>query len=173
MAENRTCTIENGKAVAYFLVKKDFSDNNPATVTVQMSCQTGMYTKETFDISETANVNFVVTLYPLGALNCRIQELKGDTNGYGVSYVSGTAYGHAGAVREEDDGCYFDEIQFGQFTCDLTNELEPVDLTVNTQWFGIDGHSDIDLHAEANYICYNVRSGPASSTGNRSGRSVL
>jgi len=169
LAEDRTCTIDNGFREAYFLVQKHFTDGNPGTVTVQLTCQTGLPLIQTFDVSETELVNFVLTSYSPGDLNCRVQEISGGTSGYSATYAAGAQYGGAGAIRSEADGCYFDAIQFGQFTCNLTNELEAVDLTVYKQWYGVEVANYLNLDAEADYTCYNVRGGPDSPTETRSG----
>ncbi len=58
-----TCTVVNTLNSANFTVNKDFSDNNPASVTVSLSCASGSDTPATASASESGGALFTVTGY--------------------------------------------------------------------------------------------------------------
>jgi len=110
---------------ATFRVTKDFTDDNPGEVTVSIDCNTGLILDQDKQISEGEFVEFVVTDYTEGTLNCTITET--DTAGYSAEYFS------QGSSNSE--GCEFTELDFGAASnCRIVNTPEPVTLTANKTW---------------------------------------
>ena len=69
-----SCTIVNTLNTATFNVNKDFSDNNPADVTVTLVCDSGLATPTDPTASESNDANFTVTGFT-GDPNCTATEL--------------------------------------------------------------------------------------------------
>ena len=74
--------------------------------------------------------------------------------GYTGSYVAGGT-GSAALIDDDDTGCLFEGIQAGEFTCDVTNAIDGIDIEVTKQWMGVN-EGDMELVAEAEYSCFNV-----------------
>jgi subtilisin-like proprotein convertase family protein len=110
---------------ATFRVTKDFTDDNPDEVTVSIDCNTGLILDQDKDIAEGEWVEFVVTDFDDGELNCTITEDHVD--GYGTIYSTG--------AEESEDGCEFTDVGFGfAQSCHVVNTPEPVEFTVNKTW---------------------------------------
>jgi subtilisin-like proprotein convertase family protein len=110
---------------ATFRVTKDFTDDNPGEVTVSIDCNTGLILDQDKDIAEGEWVEFVVTDFDDGELNCTITEDQVD--GYGTIYSTGT--------EESEEGCEFTDVGFGfAHSCHIVNTPFPVELTVNKTW---------------------------------------
>jgi hypothetical protein len=60
-----TCTITNS-AVATLVVNKDFGDNNPADVNIQVTCTSGTVANDDTTASEADPANFTITNYGPG-----------------------------------------------------------------------------------------------------------
>ena len=153
------CTVTNNDRAeaAYFRVMKNFSDNNPGEVEVTITCDTGLPLVQNFVISEGDDVNFVVTLFEAGAMNCDIVENTA-TPGYTPEYNAGIdGDGTAGAIFGDEAGCHFEEVEGGQFTCEIYNALDPVDLVVTKEWLTNAEDHGLPFVANADYTCYNVR----------------
>jgi len=123
-----------GSTRATFLVSKDFTDTNPGEVTVTIDCNTGLILDQDKEISEGGGpVEFVVTSYTAGSLNCTISETSAD--GYSASYVAELGEnGVALGVGVTEEGCEFTQVADGQMVCTITNTLDPVTVTVNKEW---------------------------------------
>ena len=122
-----------------FVVTKDFSDDNPMNVTVSLSCNTGLPLYQEAQLGEFQNpfnvIEFIIGDFIQGELDCEIQEVVPD--GYLPTYTAGFTTGIADDVFPLDggpDGCFYEGIQGGQFTCDIFNELQPVDVVVEKIW---------------------------------------
>jgi len=130
-----TCTVTNDDILqnAYFAVTKDFSDDSAGEVDILITCNTGLPLTQTFTLVEGGIVNFVVDSFEPGSMDCRIEEVDVDTP-YQPGYLAGATTGEAGDIRSEEEGCYFDAIVGGQFTCDITNTAEDATFTVSKVW---------------------------------------
>ncbi len=149
---------------AKFRVTKDFSDDNPDTVEVFISCNTGLPLDQSKVISEGDDVNFVVTSFDRGELDCHITEVPVPA-GYTETYTAGAVDDAvAGAIENDAEGCHFLDVEGGQFTCEIYNELDAVDIIVNKEWIGEFEGNAISQEAEAYYTCWNVRTSPTGST---------
>jgi len=110
---------------ATFAVTKVFTDGNPGEVDVTLSCNTGLILDQTKTISADSGVVFVVTDYTDGALNCELTEEP--VAGYTASYFDGSS--------TNSTGCEFEQVPWGgQYTCVVTNEVDPVDIVVTKEW---------------------------------------
>jgi uncharacterized repeat protein (TIGR01451 family) len=131
-----------------FTVVKDFSDDNPATVDVAITCNSGLPLQQEFTISEGHQVTFTLASYVAGATKCEITEVVPD--GYTPDYFNGDVNS---AVS-----CVYEDIPAGaSFSCLIYNELDPVTVTVTKEWEGVTADEGIDLLAIADYECNNVR----------------
>ncbi|HKX56808.1 MAG TPA: IPTL-CTERM sorting domain-containing protein [Xanthomonadales bacterium] len=137
---------------ATFRVTKDFSDDNPGEVTVRLDCNTGLVLDQDKLISEGEYVEFVVTEFTDGALNCTVTEDV--PAGYSAEYFSRSS--------SNTEGCEFEEVGFGDaYRCNIVNTPEPVTLTVNKTWLypgsevstdeGYDLHFYCDAEIEGGY----------------------
>jgi hypothetical protein len=131
------CTIVNTPiASASFFTTKDFSDDNPAGVTAMISCNTGLPLEQDFEIFDEpgGHVNFIVTDFESGIMDCVITELE-VPDGYSVTYVAGLGPdGEAGDYYGGPDGCFFEDIVTGAFTCEIKNDANPATYTVVKDW---------------------------------------
>ncbi|HET6565489.1 MAG TPA: IPTL-CTERM sorting domain-containing protein [Xanthomonadales bacterium] len=119
------CSGDPTVSRATFLVTKDFTDDNPGEVTVSLDCNTGLILDQSKQISEGESVEFVITEFTDGALNCTVTEEV--PAGYSAEYLSGGS--------SSTEGCEFESIGFGDaFRCNVVNTPEPVTLTVNKTW---------------------------------------
>jgi hypothetical protein len=162
IGQNIVCTVSNDdvQKLARFRTTKSFSDDSSAVVQVQLICNTGLPLDQTFSIWQGHPVNFVVHDFEPGKMDCYIQEVGAGTGGYTSAYTADTEDGLAGNIRSLADGCYFDDVEGGQFTCDLGNLLDPVSFTVHKNWLDVEQGVDVQLYAQAGYTCYNVRTAP-------------
>jgi hypothetical protein len=122
-----------------FWVTKDFSDDNPMPVDVHMVCDTGLPLIQEFAITDPAvgglwpTVGFVVREYEFGAMNCHIFE-DPIPSGYSSGYSAGSIDGNADISDDDDEGCFFDNVVDGAFTCAITNNADPAEFTVTKYW---------------------------------------
>ncbi len=157
-------------ARATFSVTKDFSDNNTAEVQVQISCNTGLPLEQSFTISDSQSepggsfvpsqpgVNFVVTDYADGAMDCTITETP--VSGYTPLYQ---ASGSSTAVDDDPDnpGCNFSSINHGDAnSCIVGNTLDPVAFTITKEWEFRDGQADFPEMVYIDITCENLRFTP-------------
>jgi hypothetical protein len=113
-------------------VSKQFSDGNPGEVEVTISCNTGLPLEQSKDISEGAGVEFVVTEFDAGELDCEITE-DGAT-GYDAEYFDG--------LTTNSTGCEYEDLQSGlELECRITNTPAPVDVLIHKDWV-IEGSVD-------------------------------
>ena len=136
-----------------FRVSKDFTDDNPADVTVQLTCNTGLPLQQVFNLADGEDVGFVVQNYEPGAMDCRVEEIVSPGNGYTASYLANMGEGEAGDARSEDDGCYFDAVVGGELLCDITNSVDAVAVEVHKQWNIPVAGSDIEQLADITIWC--------------------
>lgn len=153
---------------AQFLVVKDFSDDNPAGVNVEISCNTGLPLNQSAIISEFGDegfdeVTFVVDAFDAGELDCDITESPVPA-GYAESYAASEGTGVAGSVTDDEFGCHFDDVQEGAFVCEVTDTLEPVEIEVTKEWIGDLEAAGVTPDAGASWTCENVRSSASDTT---------
>ena len=111
-----------------FTVTKDFSDDNPAPVTVTLTCDTGLPLVQSFEITESTTVGFVVTDYESGAMNCSVTEEP--VPGYEAFYAAS-----GDSDSDNIDGCNFTAVATGDANaCAITNIAEPGTFTLNKEW---------------------------------------
>lgn len=121
---------------ALFRVTKSFSDDNPAPVDVHIKCNTGIPLTSSFTIDKDSTVGFVVTNYEPGELNCEIWE-EPTIAGYTPDYQVGATTGNtdlSGGISDDADGCYYQAVIDGAFTCDISNDADPARFTVTKEW---------------------------------------
>ncbi|MDT8320100.1 MAG: ice-binding family protein [Xanthomonadales bacterium] len=119
--------LENPSDRASFRVIKDFTDGNPMDVEVTLSCSTGLPLTQSANINESNEVEFIVTTFEEGELNCDIVEVL--PSGYSPTYTAGATTG-TGLVSDDLEGCHFDEVVSGQFVCLIVNEPDLVDIKI-------------------------------------------
>ena len=128
---------------ATVLVTKDFSDDNPMGVEIFMECNTGLPLMQTGTVHDPDSgllepgqfpwVEFVVVDFEPGALDCDVYETV--PTGYTQSYSAGYgANGVAGDVDDSSAGCHYLDIESSDFTCEITNTLDIVEVVVNKEW---------------------------------------
>ncbi len=111
-----------------FAVTKDFSDDNPAPVMVTLTCNTGIPLVQSFEITESTTVDFVVTDYESGAMNCSVTEEP--VPGYATTYAAS-----GDSTSDNIDGCNFTAVNGGDANaCAITNTVLPVDVDVTKVW---------------------------------------
>jgi hypothetical protein len=141
---------------AQITVLKDFTDDNPGEVTVELDCNTGLILDQDKDITEDGiGVTFIVTDYDAGELDCTVTEVP--VAGYSADYeVSGDSAGEAIDDPDEDAGCHWADMAGGvENTCTITNSPDPVEVVVHKEWVieGNDNATDmefeLDLYCEA------------------------
>ena len=144
LTDTLSCTYTDGDAasttVSYplvmdiggngtFLVEKVFDDGRPASVDVTLTCNAGLPLTQSFTISEGNPVNFVVTSFESGTMDCTVTE--DSSSGYTAAYVAG---GDSG-TDPQGDGCTFVAIAGGDNnTCTITNTPDPVSVTIDKVW---------------------------------------
>jgi len=152
-------------SVARFAVTKDFSDNSPDNVTVNISCNTGLPLEQSFVISDSQSdpddalvpskpgVTFVVTSFTDGAMDCTITETAVDN--YTVDYTAG---GDSTSVDDDPNapGCHFNDVNFEDInTCEISNAAQNGTFTVNKIWniFNEDAGSEVYEQAHVELWC--------------------
>jgi hypothetical protein len=137
---------------ATFRVTKDFTDDSANTADVYLRCNAGLPLEQEFTLDDDGFVTFVVREFQAGQMDCRVYEDPID--GYTGSYAAGGT-GSAALIDDDDTGCIFEGVQAGEFTCDVTNAIDGIDIEVTKQWLGVN-EGDFELVAEAEYSCFNV-----------------
>jgi len=149
--------LASAQSRATFRVTKDFTDNNPAEVTVAIDCNTGLVLDQDKEISEAGGfVEFVVTDFTTNP-TCTITETL--PAGYSDNYVVGGTPG-AGSGNYSGGGtrCQYLTVGTGSaFTCAITNSPVPVDVVITKEWVYLNGEAsevgdgfsfDINCNAE-------------------------
>lgn len=135
-----------------FVVTKDFTDDSDGSADVYLRCNAGLPLEQEFTLGDGDNVTFIVREFRQGTMDCRVWEDPID--GYEESYMAGGP-GAADLIDQDDDGCIFEGVQSGIFTCDITNSVEEVEIEVTKTWVGVT-EEDMVLEAQADYTCYDV-----------------
>ncbi|MGD8580048.1 MAG: IPTL-CTERM sorting domain-containing protein, partial [Lysobacterales bacterium] len=139
------CEFVNAPNLASFKVSKDFSDNNAAEVEVTLTCNSGQPLEQSFMISEGKPVNFVVTDFQNGEMDCTVSETVA-AEGYTPSYYNGS--------ESSNTDCSYTDVVSGEHLCEISNAANPATYTVTKEWLiegsGADG---IDLTADVHVNC--------------------
>jgi hypothetical protein len=135
-----------------FTVTKDFTDDNPMEVEVKLDCNTGLILDQEKLIAEGEYVEFIVTDFTPGNLTCHVRETV--PNGYTPDYQSGTNGEFiADSVSDDAQGCHFEEVESGLFTCHIVNTPLPVEIEIEKEWV-IEGMTgDVDTYFELALQC--------------------
>ena len=138
-----------------FRVTKFFSNQSEDdTAEVHIQCNGGIPLTQDFTLGHTDWVGFVVKEFIPGQLTCNVWEDPVD--GYTEVYSAGDLGGTAGSVSDSASGCEFAQVETGVFTCDIINNAEEVEITVNKEWTIDAPNVPIELTADAEYTCFNV-----------------
>lgn len=160
-----------------FLVMKDFTDNNPAPVDVHFECNGGFLNLEEFSITDPATggtfpwVRFIVYGMEDDGVNCEIYE-DPVPNGYTVSHTAGAAQdAEYESISDPDhpDGCFYKVVKGGEFTCNVTNTLQPARVVVNKVWEGDALDNRLPLIADVHWQCFNTGIRPIGGNVRREG----
>jgi len=128
---------------ARFRVTKDFDDDNPLGVEVFLDCNTGLPLQQSAEIHDPdaadlgpgdfTHVDFVIADFEPGTMDCDVFETV--PAGYAASYFADIGdEGTANNVFADEDGCHYEGVEGADFVCEITNELQPVDVIVNKEW---------------------------------------
>lgn len=135
VAVGSSCTITNSlinePGQATFRVTKDFTDGNPMDVEVTLTCTTGLPLIQDTTISEGNDVVFVITSFTAGELDCVVSEEV--PAGYSPGYTASATTG-VGLFSNDDQGCHFEDIDAGDFVCEIVNTPALVPITIVKEW---------------------------------------
>jgi hypothetical protein len=111
-----------------FAVTKDFSDDNPDPVMVTLTCNTGIPLVQSFEITESTTVDFVVKDYESGAMDCSVTEEP--VPGYATIYAAS-----GDSASDNVGGCNFTAVASGDANaCAITNIAGPGTFTLHKEW---------------------------------------
>jgi hypothetical protein len=142
---------------AAFLVTKSFSDGSIAEVEVTLTCNSGLPLEQSFLISDGHPVNFVITNFTEGEVDCEVTE-TGTADGYTPSYDNGSVV--------SDVSCAYTDVASGEFSCAITNNADPATFTVYKEWVieGAVGHEVLE-EARVTIYCNNeIQGGGANGS---------
>lgn len=147
---------------ATFRVTKDFDDDNPLGVEVFLDCNTGLPLQQNAVIHDPdavglepgdfTHVDFVIADFEPGTLDCDIFETV--PAGYAASYFAAVGdEGTANNVFADDEGCHYEGVEGADFVCEITNELQPVDVIVNKEWIDDNPQFQLPTTVEVTLEC--------------------
>lgn len=162
----RTFEVHVLQPLSVFEVRKDFSDDNPAGVTVDISCNSGLPLTQSAEISETGEgfhvVTFTVQGFVHGDTDCTITETT--VPGYIASFEATGA--SAMDPDPENPGCYFSGVSYGDVNhCTIGNALQPVPWYLTVAWSGDNQHGIPPQPVELEVNCENVLEGGSGQPG--------
>lgn len=133
---------------ATFEVTKEFTDgDNPTEVEVTINCFTGLPLTQSQTISESEDVEFVVTSFDDGELDCEITEEE--LSGYSPIYQPAGPGSY-----NSDGGCNFQDVAFGaENSCHIINDADYVDVEIEKLWV-IEGSGGDDLDTRYKLTLY-------------------
>ena len=115
------CDITNTPNRATFTVSKTFTDNNPGSVQVNLSCNSGFPLEQNISLSNGESVDFVVTSFQDGSTDCTVSENV--PSGYDASYDDGSV---------SSTNCTYNDLALGAaVNCDITNTPNRATFTVS------------------------------------------
>ncbi len=143
-----TVALAENPKLATFQVTKNFIPDSSMPVEVSIVCNDGLPLDSSQVITEdTGGVTFIVELFTPGNLNCEITEVPVPT-GYDDSYSADTVDGFAGLI-DNVDGCQFENVFGGDFSCAIDNTAQDATYEVNKVWEIISEGGDLipqDFH---------------------------
>ena len=142
---------EPGVTTATFEVPKVYTDGNPDDVEVTLSCNNGLPLTQSFMISDSNPVTFVLTGFTEGAADCTVTE-TGSANGYTAGYDNGS--------EPSDTSCVFTDVVAGNYSCAITNVLEIVEITITKEWDFDPGADGLNSQIIVEFFCENIRPSP-------------
>jgi hypothetical protein len=164
------CAPAGSGEIATFKVQKRFSDGNditPFTLNIQCNGGTIHQTSSTIQPDEYSfglyEQTFIVENIVAGAVNCAVWEtaLPGYTPEYDCHSDNSCSTGIDGAGP-----CYFPGVKANQQDlCLITNEVDPVKLTVTKQWLYEREENALDDDADIELYCSGVFAGDGESNG--------
>jgi hypothetical protein len=166
----RGCTSAPSAEFATFVVRKQFADGNRETPsTYNFKCTSGTVTNPSRTIFPDQigfgphQISFVVDNLPAGQVECEIEEVP--LAGYTPSYECESE--SSCSTNESVGPCTFQSVSDGQQgLCLVSNELDPVELTVTKEWlYSRDEEEQFD-RANIYLYCANVFDGDGDSDGN-------
>lgn len=140
-----------------FRVTKEFNDGNPGSVTVRLSCNTGLILDQVKVITSNTPVTFVLASIDATEVgpNCRVWEETeaGYEASYAIPYCNEFT-GSCTAVNSGDEpGCFYEDAHPREGSeeneCNITNTLQPVQFTIFKEWL-FEGQPNLDVETEAN-----------------------
>jgi hypothetical protein len=140
---------------AMFVVTKHFTDNSTDEVEVFLRCNSGLPLEQSFTLGDGDWVGFIVKEYGAGNVDCRVWEEPVPGN-YAASYeaTDDGGKGYAQDIDDDEDGCYYEGVQTGSFTCDITNTPEPATYTVEKDWVvPAAGYEEMDYDVDVEIWC--------------------
>jgi hypothetical protein len=110
------------EGTARFRVTKSFSDGSEDEVEVTLTCNSGLPLEQSFTIAggDPGGVVFVVTELQGGETYCEVTE-SGGPDGYTPEFNGG-------------EGCRWEGVVSGLFSCEISNEADPASFTVTKEW---------------------------------------
>jgi hypothetical protein len=111
---------------ARFIVSKNFTDDNPTSIEVTITCNTGVPLTQSASITEDEGVGFVVTSFDPVQGTCEITE-DGEA-GYTGTYLANDSLPSTTSCLFEDNFLEGDQI------CIINNEPTPVPVVVIKEW---------------------------------------
>ncbi len=132
---------------ATFEVTKTFADgNNVDEVTVSIDCNTGVILDQDKVLADGDTVEFVVTSFTDGTLNCSIEE-NDVTDGYSADYNG----------NGDADDCTWTAVADGdENNCEITNSPDEVEIVVTKNWNIEGSNNNVDLEYNLYAYCDNV-----------------
>jgi hypothetical protein len=139
-----------------FRVTKEFNDGNPGSVTVRLSCNTGLILDQVKVITSNTPVTFVLSSIDATEVgpNCRIWEEpnSGYTPSYALPYCNEFTASCTAVNSGEEAGCFYEDAHpregSEQNECNITNSLQPIQFTINKEWL-YEGQVNLDVEPEA------------------------
>jgi len=132
---------EPGDGTARFAVTKIFTDGRTDAVDVTITCSTGLPLTQTATIAggDLVGVTFVVTDI-LGGADCEITESGGP-----AGYIP---------VMNGGDGCSWDGVTGGAYSCLISNQAEPATFTAYMEWNIVnEGGEAVDDNTSVTIMC--------------------
>jgi len=126
---------------ARFAVTKTFSDGRDDEVDVHLTCNSGVPLEQDFTIAggDPAGVTFVVQDIPDSGATCEVTE-SGGPAGYTP-------------VLNGGNGCTWEGVTNGLYTCEISNLAQPATFTVNKEWV-IENSVGEQVNQEINVTVY-------------------
>lgn len=140
-----------------FKVTKQFDDNNPGSVTVRLSCNTGLILDQVKEITSSTPVTFVLASIDATEVgpNCRVYEetTSGYAASYAVPYCNEFTANCTAVNNGSEPGCFYEDAHPRENSeeneCNITNTLQPVPFTIKKEWL-YEGQANLDVEPEAN-----------------------